>query len=357
MPVVESSKLRQRLDQTFILEQNILGVPTFVLNTKSAEKLSKLEHSWKTRTGEPMRYKFMRTDTPFPQVEHARYFDALIGLFATRWNPDGHLWFSLSEVIRFAGLNPKNRGARNSVLEAIKRYIYCHAVWEGSWKGLSKTWGNPFIIESDIWDEQTGELKRNPRSSRKKEQLHKITFNQHVVESLKASQTRVFLTDSLKSLKPDSYAVYRYFYGFSDQSKVIRYLTDLMNVFPWTGRASRFQPWLEARLKDGLEKGFVDSYDFKEGRVEVKCKSLKEHQDSAPVIELKANESIKNKKKPKGKTKMKASKVTDEAILEEYYRRKIDGLLENNMVKAVELMLSAGLKEHAINALKDRLAN
>ena len=354
MPVFESDKMRERRDLTFTLERNILGVPTFVLHSKACEKFQVLKHTWTNSRG-LMKYQFERTSqAPLPQMEHAKYFDALVGLFATRWNPEGNLWFSIAEVLRFAGKNPNNEGAKRAVRETIRRYQFCQASWVQSWDGQESTWVAPYIPESDIWDEVTGELKRNPRNSRKKTALHRIRFNEYVVRSLKDSRTRVFLTESLQKLKPDSYAVYRYFYGFSDQSKVKRDLEDLMRVFPWSGRKTRFQPWLEARLQDGLEKGFIESYEFKEGRVEVKCKSLKEHRDSAPVIELKATEPTK--KKLKRKAKMKASKVTDEALLEEYYRRKQDGVLENETIQAVEMMFAAGLKDPAMAALRNRLA-
>lgn len=355
MVVIESDTLKARHQMmTFSLERNVLGVPTYVLHAKSSERTDPLLHSWKNERG-LMEFSFSKTaKAPFPLLEHARYFDALIGLFATRWNPEGYLYFSVAEVLRFAGKGPNSGGNRKAVLEAIRRYQFCQASWEQSWKGGKTTWVGSFIPESDIWEVATGELKRNPRNSRNKEALHKIRFHPRIVESLQNSNTRVFLTESLRKLKPDSYTVYRYFYGFSDQSKVRRNLDDLMRVFPWSGRKARFQPWLEARLKDTFDKGFVESYEFKEDRVEVKCKSLKEHKESSPVIELNAHETTK--KKSKRKSNIKASKMTDEAILEEYYRRKQDGSLEDETIQAVEMMLVAGLKAPAIAALKSRMA-
>ena len=358
MVVIESDALKnQRQMMTFSLERNVLGVPTFVLNTKSNESTDVLTHSWKNEKG-ILKFTFTKTPkSPFPQVEHARYFDTLIGLFATRWNPEGYLYFSVAEALRFSGKDPRSGGNRKAVLEAIRRYQFCQASWEQSWNGGNTTWVGSFIPESDIWEDSTGELKRNPRNSRRKEALHKIRFNEHIVTSLKESNTRVFLTDSIKKLKPDSYAVYRYFYSFSDISKVIRNIENLMNIFPWTGRKSRFQPWLEARLKECLEKKFIASYEFKEGRVYVKCRSLKEHKESSPVIELKPAVSLKKpSKRSRTTTSIKASHITDEAVLEEYYRRKQEGLLEEKTIEALDMMLAAGLKGPAIAALKNRLA-
>ena len=353
MKVIESEKLRERKEYTFTLERNVLGVPTFVLNTRATDKLNMLEHKWKTSSGE-VKFRFSRNPiTPLPQVEHARYFDALVGIFATRWRPDGYLWFSISEVIRFVDLNPNNRGARKAVLETILRYRRCSAEWENSWNGRTKSWNTHFIEETDIWDEQTGTLKRNPRSSRKKEQLHRITFCKHIVESLKDSHTRVFLTDSLKQLKADSYAVYRYFYGFSDRSKVHRNIDYLKSVFPWTGRQSRFKPWLEKRLEECFEKGFIEEYEFKDERVFVKCKSLKEYKDSAPVIEIKHRAKKTTQTKTK---KVSTAKMTPEALMEEYYRRKQLGEIKPEHAEVIDMMISSGQQELTISLLKTHLA-
>ena len=343
----------ERRDMTFTLERNVLGVPTYVLNPKSCEKISVLEHSWKNDRG-IMLYTFERSiKAPLPLMEHARYFDALIGLFANRWNEEGNLWFSMAEVLRFAGKKANNEGAKKAIKEAIKRYQFCKASWEQSWNGCETTWVSSFIPESDIWDEQTGELKRNPRNSRKKEALHRIKFNEYVVKSLNESHTRVFLTDSLKSLKPDAYAVYRYFYGFSDRSKVNRKLDNLMSIFPWTGRKSRFQPWLEKRLEECYEKGFLEEYEFKDERVFVKCKSLKEYKDSAPIIEFKQRPK---RTKPTRVQKVSTLKMTPEALLEEYYRRKQSGEIKPEHAEVIDMMISSGQKDLTISLLKTHLA-
>ena len=355
MKIVGEEEFKERKDKTFTLERNILGVPTFVLNTRAATKINRLEHSWKTSQGE-VRYVFFRdSETPFPQVEHARYFDALVGKFATRWNPEGHFWFSIAEIARFAGKEKNISNARKAILETIRRYMYSCATFENSWNGKFQRWSNPFITSTDIWDEQTGELKRNPRSSRKKPNLHRITFNEHVVQSLKDSHTRVFLTESLRSLKPDSYAIFRYFYGFSDRSVVHRDIEDLLNIFPWTGRKSRFLPWLEARLEECVAKGFVDYFEFKDGRLFVKCKSFREKSESAAVIELKSSETKNPRTKKTKPRKALVSKLTNEAVLEEYYRRKQDGLLEDYVVTIVDMLLCRGETEVAIKNLKNHL--
>ena len=354
MPVVESNKLVERRELAFTLERNVLGVPTYVLHSKANEKTDILYHSWVNDKG-LMEYSFCKTaKSPFPQVEHARYFDALIGIFAKRWRADGFLWFSIAEVLRFAGKSSRNGGTRQAVLEAIRRYQFCQASWEQSWNGGVTTWVGSFIPESDIWDAETGELKRNPRNSRKKEQLHRITFCEHVVNSLRDNHTRVFLTDSLKQLKADSYGVYRYFYGFSDRSKVNRKLDNLMNIFPWTGRKSRFQPWLEKRLEECYEKGFVEEYEFKDERVFVKCKSLKEYKDSAPVIEIKRRAKKTTQTKTK---KISTAKLTPEALIEEYYRRKQLGEIKPEHAEVIDMMISSGQQELTISLLKTHLAS
>lgn len=351
MKVIESDKLRQRRDYTLTLERNVLGVPTFVLHAKSADKISVLEHSWGTSSGK-MNFRFVRDpETPFPLVGHARFFDALVGIFSTRWNPQGDLWFSLSEITRFVDAKANSRGSRKAILEAILRYRRCSAEWENSWNGKTKSWNTHLIESTDIWNEETGELKRNPRSSRKKDQLHRITFCKHIVDSLKDTHTRVFLTDSLKQLKADSYAVYRYFYGFSDQSKVHRSVDSLMNVFPWTGRKSRFQPWLEARLEECLEKNFISSYEFKDSRVHVKCKSLTEHKKSSPVVDINTYGNNKNHTR-----KVLISKLTPQALLEEYYSRKQKGAISQEHIDIIDMVIGKGNNELTTSLLRSHLS-
>ena len=339
---------------TFTLERNVLGVPTFVLNPKSAEKLEALTHTWTNDRG-LMEFTYSKSPkTPFPLVEHARYFDALIGLFSDRWNPEGYLFFSVAEVLRFAGKGSNNGGNRKAVLEAIRRYQFCQASWEQSWKGGKTTWVGSLIPESDIWNFSTGELKRNPRNSRTKESLHKIRFNEHIVNSLKDSNTRVFMTESIKSLKPDSYAVYRYFYGFSDQSKIRRKIEKLDTVFPWTGRKSRFQPWLEKRLEECFQKGFLEGYELKDGYVSVKCKSLKEYKDNAPVIEIKQRAKKTTRTKTK---KVSTTKMTPEALLEEYYRRKQLGDIKPEHADIIDMMISSGQQDLTVSLLRNHLGS
>ena len=353
MTVCENNRLDDRWEKTFILERNVLGVPTFVLNSRAATKLTRLEHSWKTIQGQVDYVFFRNSAVPFPLIEHARYFDALVALFATRPHQGGHLWFSLSEIARFAGKTSRPDNLRKPVLETIRRYMHSCAVWENSWRGFQERWSNPFIVSSDIWDEQTEELKRNPRSSRKKENLHRITFNEHVVKSIQDSHTRIFLTETLRTLKPDSYAIFRYFYGFSDRSEVHRSLDDLLSVFPWTGRKSRFLPWLEARLEECFKHGFIEHYEFKNGRLFVKCKSFKDRGQNADVINLESNLVTNPRSKSTKPKKAKASKLTGEAILEEYYRRKQDGLLEDYVIQIVDMLIAKGDSELAIKNLKN----
>ena len=354
MKVIKSDKLRERQEHTMTLERNVLGVPTFVLHAKSADKMSIIEHTWTVRSGE-MKFRFVRDpETPLPQVEHGRYFDALVGIFANRWNRDGDLWFSISEVLRFVNQKTNNRGARNAILETILRYRRAGAEWENSWNGRTKSWNTHFIESTDLWDEMTGELKRNPRSSRKKDQLHRITFCKHIVDSLKEGHTRVFLTDSLKKLKADSYVVYRYFYGFSDRSKVHRDIGDLMSVFPWTGRPSRFQPWLEERLDECFKKGFIEEYEFKDGRVFVKCKSLREYKDSAPVIEIKQQSKRNSSTKIK---KVATSNMTPESLLAEYYARKQKGEIKEDHLEVFDMMIKKGNSDLLTSLLRTHLAD
>lgn len=348
--IVETNSLRKRSDSTYTLERNLLGIPTFVLSERSSKKKTVLEHCWETDAGS-MRFRFLRTDiTPFPLVQHARYFDALVGLFSTRWNEDGDLWFSISEVLTYAGMNARNRGARQSVLEAIKRYKYCLATWENSWKGRTSSWSSPFIISDDIWDEDQDDLKRNPRRSRGRVNLHRLRFNPHIVCSLKDKNIRVFLKESIKKLNSDSYAVYRYFFGFSDQSTVHRDLDTLQTVFPWSGRKSRFETWLTDRLNECFEKGFLSSFEIKDNRVFVTCKSMSDIKDN--VIQLEVSDF--KKKKPKS-IALKRTQASDESILEEYFRRKTNGDVPSELALVVDSLISKNMTKYAVDCLRNRL--
>jgi hypothetical protein len=355
----------EELPNSYGLNRNVLGVPTFALHSKSATKLMKLEYNWQTKEG-LFEFEFRRIDPdiPFPIPQHALYFDLLVALFAEQWNEGGDLYFTIASVLKNAGKDPDGR-ARDAVIETIKRYMFCNASWENSWNGRQRTWSNPLINACNIWDGdgniRTGKLGRNPRNCKDRDDLHSLTFCKQIVDSLNDGYNRIFYTQAINGkLKPDSYAVYRYFYGFSDQSEVHRSLEHLMQVFPWTGRESRFKPWLESRLSECLDNGFIQNYKFKDDRVFVKCKNLKEltsketitldleHDTNVSGYRWKKNQdgSMKKRKqkitKGSGATTAKrfnADDLTDEAVLEEYLSRKEKGLYAQKSVEVLDMLI------------------
>ena len=85
----------------------------------------------------------------------------------------------------------------------------------------------------------------------------------------------------------------------------------------------------------------------------MKCKSLREKSENAAVIELKSSETKSPRTKKSKPRKSIVSKLTDEAVLEEYFRRKQDGLLEDYVIQIVDMLVGKGESELAIKTLKN----
>jgi hypothetical protein len=351
---------------TYRVNRNVLGIPTFVLNPKAATKLDLLEYSWVTKKEGEVYFSFRRIDPdiPFPLPIHALYFDILVGLFEKQWNRDGELYFTIANVLKSAGKAPDGR-ARDAVIEMIKRYMFSNASWKNSWNGRDRTWSNPLINACDIWDGKgnmtTGKLGKNPRNKKNFTEWHSVTFCKQIVESVKDGHNRIFYAQTLKGgLKADSYAVYRYFYGFSDLTAVRRPMDTLLQVFPWTGRESRFQPWLEARLNDCKTEGLITSFSIKNDWVVVKCKNLKQLKDTVITVDVKAESShrlivneedgslserkIRRKKKDSSQ-RIALKKLTHAAVIEEYDKRRGEQSLNQNRVEMIEEMRESERKK------------
>ena len=109
-----------------------------------------------------------------------------------------------------------------------------------------------------------------------------MTFDAAVVEALKDEDKRFFLTKVFNTLSDSSYCVYRYYYGFKDSyrdsTKILRNrsLDFLMKIFNWTGRKSRFKPWLEERFKDLLTHDLIyEPVWTSDNSVKIGCKNYK----------------------------------------------------------------------------------
>jgi hypothetical protein len=367
------------LPATAGMERNLLCVPHFVLNPKAARALSQIFYDWKLRDGTPATYAFSRTgDNPFPQTQHALYLDILLAMFAVNYRDDGLLYFRVSDVLRAAGKDPYSRGAREAFIEAVRRYMNCHVKWEHAFVGRLHTWAGAIIGESNLWDKDglrpiTGGSCRNPRNARDKEKWHTVRFHQYIVDSIRDGHTRIVLTSIMGSgIKHDAFCVYRYFYGFSDQTEVTRSFERLMQAFPWTGRETRFAAWIEKQLKELLACDLIAYYSLDEQKVTVKCKPIDELQRrqkaASPqgTVEV-VDEDVPKDARPinqpprqgatKSRRKTKVANLTDEALLAHYFALRDDGKLDPKIVETVDDLVHKRLQDIYLPALRSYLGH
>lgn len=331
LPTTESKPVTD-LPESYPLERNILGIPIYVLHPKAAEKFPSMSTSWDVGDGK-VEFTFVRGVSPFPIPQHAMIFDILLGMFARNWRADGVLYFSFSDVLRAAGKNPTSVNGRKCIEETILRYRRCSAQFEKSWynQGRLTTWNGHFITETDIWDLETGKrtLKRNPRNAQGVEHYHMLRFSEKIVESLRAKHYRIFYKHSL-ALKPDAYLVFRYFYGFGDRNPIHRTLAQLREIFLWTGQASRFKPWLEKRLNDCKEHGYIQWFEIKKTSVTVKCKKLSEK----PEIKRQAATVIDVSEEQR--------EYDDSELLNVYLEAKAKGRVDDDTIASLDTLILAG---------------
>ncbi len=114
------------LPDTVGVNPTLLNAPIYVLNTKAACKIDKIEVSWESKNSSGdivlKAFRFFRqAGTPFPTVTHAKYLDILLAMFSQNWNPEGILHFRYTDILKFAG-NQKNSRAREAIQQTILRY-------------------------------------------------------------------------------------------------------------------------------------------------------------------------------------------------------------------------------------------
>jgi hypothetical protein len=347
------------------LEKNVLGVPIFVLNSKTASSQHELVYEWRTREGRDAKFKFERSaSVPFPQSQHVVYFDVLLAMFANNFREDGYLYFRVSDVLRNAGKS-RTSGSYEAVKETIYRYAYCTAHWHESWvtkRGEAKgeNWHGPLIIVDDIWVEKKRDgaddlkLKKNPRNAHKTEGWHRIRFHPEIVNSIKSGFTKIFLTNVLGlGVRADAQCVYRYFYGFSDSSEIRRSVEHLMSAFAWQGgRAARFEAWLRTQLEELVARDLVEAFEIENEWVTVRCVGLKALRDNL----LPPPSSAPASRRRKAATKRAAPEPSDQALLEHYFSLKSAGKVEQHVVDTIDVCLAKGSKDVYIPALKSYFA-
>jgi len=350
------------------IERNILTVPMFVLHAKAAKSLSQLVYTWKPKDALKAVFRFSRTgEDAFPLTQHALYLDIMLGMFAANFREDRLLYFRYSDILRAAGKNPHSQGARRALKEAIKRYFRCHVAWEYSYKGREDSWSGSIIEGTSLFNEEA----INPRNAATcddddKEAWHFVRLNQYITDSIKDGHTRIFLTKILRmGLKHDSFCVYRYWYGFTDQSIVKRSLDQLRAAFPWTGRRDRFVHWLDKRLAELLRRGLIEHYSITEGLVCVKCTPLadieQETKGKAVLVDhdVPADAKLVSPVAPDSKTRRlrtTINKLPAPALLEKYFELKAAGDVSPAIAGTLDRLIADRQSDIYIPALRSYLS-
>lgn len=355
------SDISSLLPDSIGLERNVLGVPIFVLNSKTAVSQHELVYEWRTREGHDAKFKFERSaSVPFPQSQHVVYFDALLAMFANNFREDGYLYFRVSDVLRYVGKKPST-GCYEAVKETIYRYAHSTAHWYESWttpagQPKCENWHGTLIEVDDIWDEKRREelkLKINPRNAQKADGAwHRIRFHRNIVESVKNGFTKIFLTKVLSlGVRHDALCVYRYFFGFSDSSEIRRHMSHLMTAFAWQGgRKDRFETWIKSQLNELVSYGLVDTFTIKNDLVTVKCVPIKALRDNlTPKAAPKSTKTPPRAKKPKARK----PQIADDALLQHYLDLKESGKVSEHVAETIDLCLAKGSRDVYLPAIRN----
>ena len=258
------------------LEVNFLGVPLGVLNSKIASKTRSINYSWRGPLGQDCRYSITRTsDRPFPIASHVLTFDVLIAMFTHNFQTDGQFYFLWSDVLRQAGKDPNNRGAREAGKEAIRRIQACSTTWVESFDGRTNTWSEHPISWSSIVEDEAKGFQRNPRRAKTVDEWHGVKFCSQIVAAIQDKKIRLILSEVLQSgLPPETYAVYRYFRRFTDRNEIVRSLAQIKTAMHYQGEMRRFKPWLKKHLEALKQRGYAQMGDVYEDYAKVRLTDL-----------------------------------------------------------------------------------
>jgi hypothetical protein len=287
------------------MNRNVMWFPTSVLNTKAAFNQKNIVVNWESTdkvTKQTHKHKFefapMRNN-PMPIPEHSKLFDILLALYANNKflgenneKDIGTLYFRMSDVADIAG-KQYTAGFRMSLAEAIYRYMRCVAFWTNAYlkNGERVNLACTLIEETSIWDNKSGADDYNDRQRLKcispGRSLDKTTwsfvkFNRSIAEELHTGDTRLFLSEIIKSeLRPIPYVIYRYFYAFSDKDYIKRDLNTLCSTFGYSGKPYLFPDWFREQIDEIAKMNLIEDYvwpkdisDWSKAQVSVKCKSF-----------------------------------------------------------------------------------
>lgn len=313
---VRVSHKRKPLPNEVAIERNILKVPICVAHAKSS-KAEAFTYEFPERLidGERCIPKLIIKSaggTPLPLPQHAKTLDVLLALFAQNFNLSGELWFTFKEITRIL-----NTTEVTTVKESIKRYHFNPIFFQHCWvedPGRFTSEVFHIIDKTDLFDEE--HKNKNPRNSRKKENLHYVKFSPVIVRSVEKRFIRLFPRDAFSALSAGTYTLYKIFYGPTDKEPVRRTLHFIANFLAWSDRIDRLYPWIVKHLEILREKDFVLWWQVKGDCFEV-CSNpavaKRQHDDLKRVSPLSA-ETIKRTRvfESKKKAKLLGTKVDEE---------------------------------------------
>lgn len=248
-----------KLTDTFRAEHNLLGVPLFALNPRSAAAERRISMTWNV-DGAELKFTFSRVgDTPFPLAQHAKILDCLLGMLKNNFRDDGVVFFKTSDIAKQLGLKSSG-GLRESIVEAINRYQKTHVEWVSSFDGIESSWTSSIIEVTEA---------KNPRNSSRAEDCRSVAFSHMIVESLSSNKARIMMNESLR-LPAYSYIVYRWLKRSTDRPRIHRTFDAAQQALNCRLRRSRFKEWLERNLAILMREGFVEAYDFEKKSFSVK---------------------------------------------------------------------------------------
>jgi len=273
---LRSGVYRADLPERCAIEMNVMGVPTYMLNSRQDKNITQIFYEWQTPTG-MAHFTFSRTgNNPFPQVQHAMYFDTLLAMFANNFNSDGILRFRFGDVLRNTGKKVDNTGCRIAIREAIWRYHTCHALWTGSFDGTEDTWSGSFILHSSFIEDTAKKFVRNPRNTLATDTWHTVQFHPFIVKAMAAGKVRLLYSQMLScGLPHDAYIVYRYFRRFTDRQEIRRSIEQIKSAVNYQSRTSRFKIWLDKRLGELKDAGYVQQYSIQDSWMSVTLAPVK----------------------------------------------------------------------------------
>jgi hypothetical protein len=263
---VRHGRAQKELPPDISIERNLIRTPICVSNNKAATASEFIyEYNEQIIDGERCRPRLTITSTKgtsLPLPQHAKVLDVLLALFSRNFNEDGEVWFSYTDIARILGIVGTNT---SSIKEAIKRYHENSLNFQNCWLDDPGRYTSEsfFIVEkTDLFDPEG--KKKNPRRSKKKENLHYVRFNQAVVKSVEKNFVRLFPKEAFHELEASTYTLYKLFYAPTDLAPVRRTLNFIARFLGWSERHDRLRLWITKCLSILQEKEFIQWWKYKE---------------------------------------------------------------------------------------------